>query len=197
MDGAPEEPLDVVDSPAHRSYSMSQDHKAHLELLTNEASPPPEKQRRLAGAHSSGSPQFKDSEGSSAGQLGNSIDASEPPPGMFKPGTTFLLAWSYIIMLVSIYNSITIPYRMTFWDTPIDMKPDVWLLLAFDALGDICFFVEIYLAFHTGYVDTNGVIVWDTKLIRKRYLHSWFILDAVSSSLHTFKTHTRLCVGSG
>jgi CRP-like cAMP-binding protein len=100
----------------------------------------------------------------------------EAPPGFLRPNTYWQFAWSYFIMVISIYNTFTIPYRMALWESPIRMDPDVILMLSLDAIGDVCFFIEMYRALRTGYVD-NGVVIYDKKLIWKRYFASWFLLD--------------------
>lgn len=100
--------------------------------------------------------------------------------GMWAPNTTFLIGWSYLIMSFAIYNVITVSYRMAFWsDHTVDITPDVISLLCIDSISDICFFVEIYLNFHTGFVD-NGSVIFDKQRIREKYMKGWFWLDVVT-----------------
>ena len=41
-----------------------------------------------------------------------------PPPGMIHPNNVWLSRWSLLIMVLSVYCVITVPYRISFWDQP-------------------------------------------------------------------------------
>lgn len=107
-------------------------------------------------------------------------EEEEIPKDLFPPQSKFLVYWSYLILFISIYNITTIPYRFGFWSDPVDMTGDVIFLLVLDYLGDLCYIFGMYISLHTAYVD-NGIIVWDRKKIRERYLKSWFVVDFCTS----------------
>ena len=54
-------------------------------------------------------------------------------------------------------------------------------LIAVDLLVDTLFLVDIGLNFRTGFHDDAGLLVMERARISRRYLRSWFVLDAASS----------------
>jgi len=113
------------------------------------------------------------------GDRDNGRSADDPPPGMISPNAPWLLYWSWIIVSAAVYNSVTVPYRMAFWQKPIELKADVIVMLCFDGISELCFFFEMWRMFRTGYID-DGRVVWNKQLIWQRYRQSWFLLDLVT-----------------
>jgi hypothetical protein len=84
------------------------------------------------------------------------------------------------MFFLTIYNAVTIPYRLTFWSSPVELSIDVSINVALDAVSDLCFFVEIFLALRTGFVD-NGVLVLDRRRVWQRYKRGWFLVDLITA----------------
>lgn len=51
----------------------------------------------------------------------------------------------------------------------------------FDRLTDILFILDLIFNFFTGWVTKEGVVLMDHRVIVKKYLTSWFVVDLVSS----------------
>ena len=46
---------------------------------------------------------------------------------------------------------------------------------------DIMFFLDIVANFRTGWINLDGEIVWDWRVIRNKYLAGWFLVDFLST----------------
>ncbi|CAM9123551.1 unnamed protein product, partial [Chrysoparadoxa australica] len=83
--------------------------------------------------------------------------------------------WDLWVALLIIYSCITVPLRIGF-----DLEASV-AGGTVDALVDIMFFIDIVVNFCTAYLDDDGEVVTDRRLIARRYLRGWFWLDLIST----------------
>ena len=61
-----------------------------------------------------------------------------------------------------------------------DNIPD-WLFVYFlDRLTDFIFFIDIGVNFRSAYVDITGTVRFDSTIVSKQYIKTWFILDVIS-----------------
>ena len=75
--------------------------------------------------------------------------------------------WDIIIILLSIYNSITIPVSIAFQPEILNHK----YVTIFDAVVDLIFLLDIIISFRTTYMDTvSGADVTDSHKIAALYL---------------------------
>ena len=74
-------------------------------------------------------------------------------------------------MLVLVFSSFVIPYRIAF--TIEDSM--TWMII--NALIDISFALDILVVFNTAFYDENFKIVVCRKRIAIKYLKSWFFID--------------------
>jgi hypothetical protein len=82
--------------------------------------------------------------------------------------------WDIFIILVLIFSSLMIPYRVAFVDADTKgWKTVNWFV-------DICFFIDIIIIFNTAFYDENFQIVECRKEIAIQYLKSWFLIDIIS-----------------
>ena len=79
------------------------------------------------------------------------------------------------MMLIIIFLSLTVPYRIPFED----IDPFSWLII--DILIDSLFELDLILNFITATENENGELITDRKQIAVSYLKGWFIIDLVSS----------------
>lgn len=79
-----------------------------------------------------------------------------------------------IILFVIIYSSIITPLKLAF---EVD---DKYFYEIDDYIVDSIFFIDIILAFSTGYYDENDNVVTNHSKIIRNYLLSWFIVDLIS-----------------
>ena len=82
------------------------------------------------------------------------------------------------IILLAIYNSISIPLTIAF--EPKDMSTTGFQIL--DSCIDLIFLVDIIIAFRTTYIDTNvGKEIVDPVSIALNYFYNGLLVDFVSS----------------
>lgn len=94
---------------------------------------------------------------------------------MLRPQQPSKVGWDLWVAVLIIYSTVTVPYRLAFGQSGVK----VWPVL--DTVTDLCFFIDIMANFRTAYLDSRGVLVWDTWRIALRYLRTWFLLDLVST----------------
>ena len=101
------------------------------------------------------------------------------PRFFFKGSGKDRLHWDFFIIFLSIYNAFSIPMAIVF--SPAQLNTDG--MLAFDAIVDFIFIIDIILTFRTTFFDpTIGEEVYDPHRIAKRYIGGGrFFIDFLSS----------------
>jgi len=88
--------------------------------------------------------------------------------------------WDMVIMVLLAVNMVILPLNIAFF---YDESLLSWMI--FHSISDVLFISDIVLNFRTGYQeDKNGYrlkFILDPKLIARRYIRSWLILDIISS----------------
>ncbi|KAK7907837.1 hypothetical protein WMY93_016449 [Mugilogobius chulae] len=114
-------------------------------------------------------------------QLGSDIlpqykqEAPKTPPHIILHYCTFKTTWDWVILILTFYTAIMVPYNVSFKTKQNNI---VWLVL--DSVVDVIFLVDIVLNFHTTFVGPAGEVISDAKLIRMNYLKTWFVIDLLS-----------------
>ncbi|XP_029352967.1 potassium voltage-gated channel subfamily H member 5a [Echeneis naucrates] len=114
-------------------------------------------------------------------QLGSDIlpqykqEAPKTPPHIILHYCTFKTTWDWVILILTFYTAIMVPYNVSFKTKQNNL---VWLVL--DSVVDVIFLVDIVLNFHTTFVGPSGEVISDAKLIRMNYLKTWFVIDLLS-----------------
>ncbi|KAG7242959.1 hypothetical protein INR49_017650, partial [Caranx melampygus] len=114
-------------------------------------------------------------------QLGSDIlpqykqEAPKTPPHIILHYCTFKTTWDWVILILTFYTAIMVPYNVSFKTKQNNLA---WLVL--DSVVDVIFLVDIVLNFHTTFVGPNGEVISDAKLIRMNYLKTWFVIDLLS-----------------
>uniref|UniRef100_T1JZC8 Cyclic nucleotide-binding domain-containing protein n=2 Tax=Tetranychus urticae TaxID=32264 RepID=T1JZC8_TETUR len=103
-------------------------------------------------------------------------EAPKTPPHILLHYCAFKAIWDWIILCLTFYTAIMVPFNVAFKNKTSD---DVSLLVL-DSIVDVIFFIDIVLNFHTTFVGPGGEVVSDPKIIRMNYLKSWFIIDLLS-----------------
>ena len=104
------------------------------------------------------------------------LEAPKTPPHIILHYCLFKTVWDWVILILTFYTAITVPYNASFKNKTMDQVP----LLVIDSIVDVVFFVDIILNFHTTFVGGNGEVISDSKIIRMNYLKSWFVIDLLS-----------------
>ncbi|XP_028997895.1 potassium voltage-gated channel subfamily H member 5-like [Betta splendens] len=114
-------------------------------------------------------------------QLGSDIlpqykqEAPKTPPHIILHYCTFKTTWDWVILILTFYTAIMVPYNVSFRTKQNNLA---WLVL--DSVVDVIFLVDIVLNFHTTFVGPAGEVISDAKLIRMNYLKTWFVIDLLS-----------------
>ncbi|XP_007902076.1 potassium voltage-gated channel subfamily H member 5 [Callorhinchus milii] len=114
-------------------------------------------------------------------QLGSDIlpqykqEAPKTPPHIILHYCAFKTTWDWIILILTFYTAIMVPYNVSFKTKQNNIA---WLVL--DSVVDVIFLVDIVLNFHTTFVGPGGEVISDPKLIRMNYLKTWFVIDLLS-----------------
>jgi potassium voltage-gated channel Eag-related subfamily H protein len=103
-------------------------------------------------------------------------EAPKTPPHIILHYSTFKATWDWIILFLTFYTAVMVPYNAAFKNKTMDDVP----LLVVDSIVDVIFFIDIILNFHTTFVGAGGEVVSDPKIIRMNYLKSWFVIDLLS-----------------
>lgn len=83
--------------------------------------------------------------------------------------------WDALILGCILYTSCVVPFTLCFPYTG-------FILTIFDTIVDTMFLMDIILTFFTTYVDEKtGELIRSLKMIRWKYLKTWFAFDFISS----------------
>ncbi|KAM9798329.1 voltage-gated delayed rectifier potassium channel KCNH5-like [Neosynchiropus ocellatus] len=114
-------------------------------------------------------------------QLGSDIlpqykqEAPKTPPHIILHYCTFKTTWDWVILILTFYTAIMVPYNVSFRTKQNNLA---WLVI--DSIVDVIFLVDIVLNFHTTFVGPAGEVISDAKLIRMNYMKTWFVIDLLS-----------------
>ena len=95
------------------------------------------------------------------------------------PDSNFRTCWDLISFLFIIYQSILIPFRISF------EQDAAGGFFYFETVIDVFFISEIFITFNTGYYR-NGNLVMQRKYIILNYVRTWFILDLFASFPYSY-----------
>lgn len=88
---------------------------------------------------------------------------------IIRESSKFRLKWDIYIIVMALYNSITIPLNLAFNTSQLDSIG----VTIFESFIDLSFFIDIMLNFRTTYTSTkSGEEIYDTQKIAKRYILS-------------------------
>lgn len=104
-------------------------------------------------------------------------ETPKTPPHIILHYCTFKTIWDWVILLLTTYTAVAVPFNVAFTDRDSD---DYITMVVIDGIVDIVFFVDVILNFHTTFVGPGGEVVSDPKIIRMSYLKTWFIIDLLS-----------------
>ncbi|PVD26093.1 hypothetical protein C0Q70_13761 [Pomacea canaliculata] len=103
------------------------------------------------------------------------LEAPKTPPHIILHYCLFKTVWDWIILILTFYTAVMVPYNAAF-----KIKNDNMSLLVLDSMVDFVFFIDIVLNFHTTFVGLSGEVISDPHIIRTNYLKSWFVIDMLS-----------------
>jgi hypothetical protein len=93
---------------------------------------------------------------------------------VIHPESKLMILWESLIVIVTLYNYIIIPFRVAF---QVGTREE-WLI--FDLIADGILIGDILLRFNIGFID-QGELVEDKKQIQKHYRSTELTLDLIAS----------------
>eukprot|EP01084_Bolivina_argentea_P105266 188447_1 len=98
---------------------------------------------------------------------------------ILNPFGRFKVNWDKIVMVLLLYSSFEIPYRLAF-DVYLSINSAVGMIAL---LVDILLCINIFINAHTAYVDPYDPlrIITNSKYIKQNYLRGWLCIDLVIS----------------
>ncbi|KAK7506782.1 hypothetical protein BaRGS_00002257, partial [Batillaria attramentaria] len=88
----------------------------------------------------------------------------------------FKIGWDWLILLCTFYIAIMVPFNATF------RKQGRYRdFMYIDAAVEILFGIDIVLNFRTSFVNKNGQVCYDSRLIALNYMRGWFLLDLLAA----------------
>lgn len=104
------------------------------------------------------------------------VEEEKLPRFIFRPESSWRLQWDVWASALIVYSTIVVPFRICF-EVELDTTGQILEYI----LVDLMFFVDIVLTFRTAFWNDDEVLVTHWKPIAKRYLRSWFVVDALST----------------
>lgn len=89
--------------------------------------------------------------------------------------------WDWLILVVSFYVAIVVPYNATFNDKQQDLLGGAGKIDSIDIIVEVVFIIDVILNFRTTFVNRKGEVVTRPKIICRHYLRGWFMVDACAA----------------
>lgn len=112
--------------------------------------------------------------------------------GLIPPSSKNKGRWDWCMLALVLYTSITVPFTLVFY--PFTDFDTSYVGFGVDCLVDIFYIADIFVSMRTTYYDRDGVLVLDRSRARKRYLKTWFLLDAFASFPYEHAANA-ICMG--
>eukprot|EP01052_Picozoa_sp_SAG31_P003895 SAG31_NODE_154_length_22184_cov_25.917142_17_plen_256_part_00 len=96
--------------------------------------------------------------------------------GLLHPESTNNQLFNQVQMVSLVYLLIVLPYRIAFDIAPPVVDVAFWV----DFVIDISIAVDIFLNFFRYHFDHSRSLITDYKILRFRYVRSWFLIDIAS-----------------
>jgi potassium voltage-gated channel Eag-related subfamily H protein 7 len=93
---------------------------------------------------------------------------------MVHPNNPLLQKWDLAILFALLFTAVVTPFEVAFLETEIN------LLFVINRMIDMVFIFDMGKEFNLMYYHENGFLIKSHRLIRRRYLHSWFVIDFVT-----------------
>ena len=97
------------------------------------------------------------------------------PKWFINPKDPRKIYWDLVLGVLISASVIEVPWRIAL-DEPAIGGWVVWGYFI-----DIMFLLDIIANFRTGWINLDGEIVWDWKVIGNKYLAGWFLVDFLST----------------
>ena len=87
-------------------------------------------------------------------------------------------SWNIAIIFLLLWTGLVTPYQLSFLEVSINQY-DISTFM--ELIVDICFVLDIFINFITGYETKDGIIEYRLPKISSYYLRGFFFLDFLAS----------------
>jgi hyperpolarization activated cyclic nucleotide-gated potassium channel 2 len=98
---------------------------------------------------------------------------------VFHPENFLRMAWDVVMLILIIYQALTVPYYICFND---DYTGE---LQSFEVVVTVFFLTDIIISFNTGFYDKGSLVIKRRQII-KSYLKLWFWIDLLATFPYTW-----------
>jgi CRP-like cAMP-binding protein len=107
----------------------------------------------------------------------NLVEENEEPknPWVIYPTSSFKSIWNVCLIMLLLYTATLMPYRISFTDKT---GRDGWWY--WDLVLDFGFCIDIVVNCFSAYVDSEGQVVANNRLILWNYTKSWLLIDVIA-----------------
>lgn len=97
---------------------------------------------------------------------------------LFKPSSSFKIKWDLFIILLAIWNALTLPFEFAY----PQLFEDNTTFNYFDHLIDVLFGIDVIINFRSAYRDSKtDELIMDPKAIAINYLKGRFWIDFLAT----------------
>ena len=108
-------------------------------------------------------------------------EARRQTQNVVSPFSEARFHWDVLLLFTMLYTCIALPLQFAdlAGDQTVSGAP---VFLVLDQCANLIFLVDVILGFFTGYLDVKArAVVMNGKLVRRRYLRTWFVPEALAS----------------
>lgn len=99
--------------------------------------------------------------------------------GLIAPNGPRKGQWDWFVLALVLYTSVTVPLTVAFY--PFTSIQVSHFGFAVDVLVDLCFIADMFVSWRTTFYTREGLLVMDKKLVRLKYLKTYFAPDVIAS----------------
>lgn len=96
---------------------------------------------------------------------------------IFRSGDDFKMRWDLVVMVLSLYNSFTVPIELSF--NPQGIQGPLFVVINYSI--DFMFFLDMLINFRSSYVDDLGIERSTSKEMANNYFSSTFFIDFLAT----------------
>ena len=96
---------------------------------------------------------------------------------LFRENDSWRFYWDSSILLIAIWNSLSIPIAVFFSPHWVDSYWYLWI----DYISTVAFFGDIFIQFNTTYYDADGEEIRLRCSIARNYITQMFLIDFIST----------------
>lgn len=94
---------------------------------------------------------------------------------IFHPQQPLIVSWQFLVGIAIMYSIVVVPLRLGFSYDAVGG----WLAL--ELAIDSFFLLDIIISFRTAFFNEEKMLIYDSRVIMRKYAKSWFVPDLIST----------------